>query len=143
MEPEENDLVSDIQESQEDIQETAPEKTEQQIAFEELVNELSELNLEKDDIVFFRNGVIGKIDAISINNEELMYRIYVKVTEDIIFTLDENFKNTDNNRNYDVDKILGADFNIKLTVDLEDLVLTKEQAQQELTNLKGQTVVIE
>lgn len=143
MEPEENDLVSDIQEPQEDIQETAPEKTEQQIAFEELVNELSELNLEKDDIVFFRNGVIGKIDAISINNEELMYRIYVKVTEDIIFTLDENFKNTDNNRNYDVDKILGADFNIKLTVDLEDLVLTKEQAQQELTNLKGQTVVIE
>lgn len=143
MEPEENDLVSDIQELQEDIQETAPEKTEQQIAFEELVNELSELNLEKDDIVFFRNGVIGKIDAISINNEELMYRIYVKVTEDIIFTLDENFKNTDNNRNYDVDKILGADFNIKLTVDLEDLVLTKEQAQQELTNLKGQTVVIE
>lgn len=143
MEPEENDLVSDIQEPQEDIQETVPEKTEQQIAFEELLNELSELNLEKDDIVFFRNGVIGKIDAISINNEELMYRIYVKVTEDIIFTLDENFKNTDNNRNYDVDKILGADFNIKLTVDLEDLVLTKEQAQQELTNLKGQTVVIE
>lgn len=143
MEPEENDLVSDIQEPQEDIQETAPEKTEQQIAFEELINELSELNLEKDDIVFFRNGVIGKIDAISINNEELMYRIYVKVTEDIIFTLDENFKNTDNNRNYDVEKILGADFNVKLTVDLEDLVLTKEQAQQELTNLKGQTVVIE
>lgn len=143
MEPEENDLVSDIQEPQEDIQETVPEKTEQQIAFEELINELSELNLEKDDIVFFRNGVIGKIDAISINNEELMYRIYVKVTEDIIFTLDENFKNTDNNRNYDVDKILGADFNVKLTVYLEDLVLTKEQAQQELTNLKGQTVVIE
>lgn len=143
MEPEENDLVSDIQEPQEDIQETAPEKTEQQIAFEELINKLSELNLEKDDIVFFRNGVIGKIDAISINNEELMYRIYVKITEDIIFTLDENFKNTDNNRNYDVEKILGADFNVKLTVDLEDLVLTKEQAQQELTNLKGQTVVIE
>lgn len=63
MEPEENDLVSDIQEPQEDIQETAPEKTEQQIAFEELINELSELNLKKDDIVFFRNGVIGKIDA--------------------------------------------------------------------------------
>lgn len=143
MESEENDLVSDVQEPKEDIQETVPEKTEQQIAFEELLNELSELNLEKDDIVFFRNGVIGKIDAISINNEELMYRIYVKVTEDMIFTLDENFKNTDNNRNYDVDKILGADFNIKLTVDLEDLVLTKEQAQQELTNLKGQTVVIE
>lgn len=142
MEPEENDLVADIQE-QEPAQSNEPEKTAEQIAFEELINELEQLNLEKNDIVFFRNGVIGKIDAISINNEELMYRLYVKVTDDMIVTLNENFKNTDNNKNYDVDKILGSDFNTKVTIPLEDLVLTKEQAQEELTNLKGQTVVIE
>lgn len=142
MEPEENDLVADIQE-QEPAQSNEPEKTAEQIAFEKLINELEQLNLEKNDIVFFRNGVIGKIDAISINNEELMYRLYVKVTDDMIVTLNENFKNTDNNKNYDVDKILGSDFNTKVTIPLEDLVLTKEQAQEELTNLKGQTVVIE
>lgn len=142
MEPEENDLVADIQE-QEPAQSNEPEKTAEQIAFEELINELEQLNLEKNDIVFFRNGVIGKIDATSINNEELMYRLYVKVTDDMIVTLNENFKNTDNNKNYDVDKILGSDFNTKVTIPLEDLVLTKEQAQEELTNLKGQTVVIE
>ena len=121
-----------------------PEPTPEQLAFRELVASLAELNLEKDDIVIFNNKEIGRIDSISINEEDLMYRIYVKVTDNLIITLDENFKNLNDNKGYDATKILSKDFiNIKVEIEIENLILTIEEAQEELSKIKGQTVIIE
>lgn len=120
------------------------EPTPEQLAFKEVVAEMEKLNLNTGDTVCFRNGEIGRIDAFDINETDLMYRIYVKITDDVIITLNEELKNTDGNANYDVTKILSQDFtSIKTEIELSNLVLTKEQAQEELTTLKGQTVVIE
>ena len=61
-----------------------------------------------------------------------------------MITLNEELKNTDGNINYEATKILSKDFtSVKIEKELSELVLTKEQAQEELTTLKGQTVVIE
>lgn len=131
-----------IVEEEEEIKE--PEPTPEQLAFRELVASLAELNLEKDDIVIFNNKEIGRIDSISINEEDLMYRIYVKVTDNLIITLDENFKNLNDNKGYDATKILSKDFiNIKVEIEIENLILTIEEAQEELSKIKGQTVIIE
>lgn len=132
---------------EENIQSTdieTQEPSEEQKAFDKLVLEMEQLNLEKDDVVVFRNGMLGRIDAISIDKDNLMYRIYVKLADTLIITLNEHFENMEENSNYNVDKIISKDFtNIKVEVKLDDLVLTKEQAQEELTNLKGQNVIIE
>lgn len=123
---------------------TPSEPTAEQIAFDKKVKELETIGLEKNDIVIFRNNDIGRIDSININKEDLQYRIYVKVTKDIIITLNENFKNTDNILNYDVIRIISPDFTkVKLEIEMKETVLTKEQAQNELTNLKGETIIIE
>lgn len=120
------------------------EPSEEQKAFDKLVLEMEQLNLEKDDVVVFRNGMLGRIDAISIDKDNLMYRIYVKLADTLIITLNEHFENMEENSNYNVDKIISKDFtNVKVEVKLDDLILTKEQAQEELTNLKGQNVIIE
>lgn len=133
--------------SEENIQSTdieTQEPSEEQKAFDKLVLEMEQLNLEKDDVVVFRNGMLGRIDAISIDKNNLMYRIYVKLADTLIVTLNEHFENMEENSNYNVDKIISKDFtNVKVEVKLDDLVLTKEQAQEELTNLKGQNVIIE
>ena len=45
---------------------------------------------------------------------------------------------------YDVVRIISADFtNTKVEVEPEDLVLTIDEAQEELTKLKGQNVIID
>lgn len=132
---------------EENIQSTdieTQEPSEEQKAFDKLVLEMEQLNLEKDDVVVFRNGMLGRIDAISIDKDNLMYRIYVKLADTLIITLNEHFENMEENSNYNVDKIISKDFtNIKVEVKLDNLILTKEQAQEELTNLKGQNVIIE
>ena len=132
---------------EENIQSTdieTQEPSEEQKAFDKLVLGMEQLNLEKDDVVVFRNGMLGRIDAISIDKDNLMYRIYVKLADTLIVTLNEHFENMEENSNYNVDKIISKDFtNVKVEVKLDDLILTKEQAQEELTNLKGQNVIIE
>ena len=116
----------------------------EQIIFNKLISDMTGLELEKDDIVIFRNNSLGRIDGIFIDTQDLIYRIYVKITNDIIVTLDENFKNTENDVNYDAVRIISSDFTkTKKEIELEDLVLTKEQAQEELSNLKGQNIIIE
>ena len=118
--------------------------TPEQIAFDELVEKMGELQLEKDDIVIFYNNQIGRIDGIFISKEDLMYRIYVKVTNDMIITLNELFKDMTGDVNYNAVKVISKDFtNTKVEVEIEEIVLTKEQAQEELSSLKGQTVIIE
>ena len=55
---------------EENIQSTdieTQEPSEEQKAFDKLVLEMEQLNLEKDDVVVFRNGMLGRIDAISID----------------------------------------------------------------------------
>lgn len=116
----------------------------EQIIFNKLISDMTGLELEKDDIVIFRNNSLGRIDGIFIDTQDLIYRIYVKITNNIIVTLDENFKNTENDVNYDAVRIISSDFTrTKKEIKLEDLVLTKEQAQEELSNLKGQNIIIE
>lgn len=116
----------------------------EQIIFNKLISDMTGLELEKDDIVIFRNNSLGRIDGIFIDTQDLIYRIYVKITNNIIVTLDENFKNTENDVNYDAVRIISSDFTkTKKEIELEDLVLTKEQAQEELSNLKGQNIIIE
>lgn len=120
------------------------EPTPEQIAFDELLEKMNELQLEKDDIVIFYNNQIGRIDGIFISKEDLMYRIYVKVTNDKIITLNELFKDMTGDINYNAVKIISKDFtNTKVEIEIEEIVLTKEQAQEELSSLKGQTVIIE
>ena len=82
------------------------EPTPEQIAFDELLEKMNELQLEKDDIVIFYNNQIGRIDGIFISKEDLMYRIYVKVTNDKIITLNELFKDMTGDINYNAVKIL-------------------------------------
>ena len=116
----------------------------EQIIFNKLISDMTGLELEKDDIVIFRNNSLGRIGGIFIDTQDLIYRIYVKITNNIIVTLDENFKNTENDINYDAVRIISSDFpKTKKEIELEDLVLTKEQAQEELSNLKGQNIIIE
>lgn len=116
----------------------------EQIIFNKLISDMTGLELEKDDIVIFRNNNLGRIDGIFIDTQDLIYRIYVKITNNVIVTLDENFKNTENDVNYDAVRIISSDFTkTKKEIELEDLVLTKEQAQEELSNLKGQNIIIE
>lgn len=132
---------------EEKINEQIVEKQElsaEQIIFNKLISDMTGLELEKDDIVIFRNNSLGRIDGIFIDTQDLIYRIYVKITNNIIVTLDENFKNTENDVNYDAVRIISSDFTkTKKEIELEDLVLTKEQAQEELSNLKGQNIIIE
>lgn len=121
-----------------------PEPTEEQIAFKEVLSSMEKLGLSIGDTVCFRNGEIGRIDNFYIDEQEMMYRIYVKITDTVMITLNEDLKNTDGNVNYEVTKILSKDFtSVKTEKELSELVLTKEQAQEELTSLKGQAVVIE
>lgn len=116
----------------------------EQIVFNKLISDMTGLELEKDDIVIFRNNNLGRIDGVFIDTQDLIYRIYVKITNNVIITLDENFKNTENDVNYDAVRIISKDFTkTKKEIELEDLVLTKEQAQEELSNLKGQNIIIE
>lgn len=116
----------------------------EQIVFNKLISDMTGLELEKDDIVIFRNNNLGRIDGVFIDTQDLIYRIYVKITNNVIITLDENFKNTENDVNYDAVRIISKDFTkTKKEIKLEDLVLTKEQAQEELSNLKGQNIIIE
>lgn len=121
-----------------------PEPTEEQIAFKEVLASMEKIGLSIGDTVCFRNGEIGRIDNFYIDEQEMMYRIYVKITDTVMITLNEELKNTDGNVNYEATKILSKDFtSVKTEKELSELVLTKEQAQEELTTLKGQTVVIE
>ena len=63
---------------------------------------------------------------------------------DKIITLNELFKDMTDDVNYNAVKIISKDFtNTKVEIEIEEIVLTKEQAQEELSSLKGQTVIIE
>ena len=68
---------------EENIQSTdieTQEPSEEQKAFDKLVLEMEQLNLEKDDVVVFRNGMLGRIDAISIDKDNL--DLAIKVLKD-------------------------------------------------------------
>lgn len=132
------------------VEETPPsepilpdEPSQEQLDFEARMAEIDELNLEKDDIVILRNGDIGRIDAISKNEEERQFRIYVKITDNLLITIDDNFKSISNGLIYDVGKIISKDFtNTKLEVALTETIITKEEAEDELSTIKGETVII-
>lgn len=118
--------------------------SEEQKKFSEMVAQIAELNLEVDDIVLFRNNVLGRINSISINDADLMYRVYVKVGQDTIITLNEEFKNMMDDRNYDAHKIIAKDFiNEKVIIELNEIVLSKSEAQEQLSSITGQKIIIE
>lgn len=118
--------------------------SEEQKKFSEMVAQIAELNLEVDDIVLFRNNVLGRINSISINDADLMYRVYVKVGQDTIITLNEEFKNMMDDRNYDAHKIIAKDFtNEKVIIELDEIVLSKSEAQEQLSSITGQKIIIE
>lgn len=152
MEPNEEDLKDNIVEKElpvgmEEVPSTIPIDTTpspEAVAFDELVAQMGELNLAVNDIVLFRNNLIGRIENISIDKGFYQYRIYVKLANDFIVTLNEQFKNMIDDAGYDVVRIISADFtNTKIEVEPEDLVLTIDEAQEELTKLKGQNVIID
>jgi len=116
------------------------EPTEEQLAFQAKVEALG---LEKGDVVVFRNGEIGRIDATSFELKEMIYRIYVKFGVSIA-TLDENLVSMNGDKRYDVQKILSSDFTtVKKEIEFTEVVLTKEEAEAKLSEAEGQTVIIE
>lgn len=133
-----------MEENQEEIIPTVSGPTVEQEEYLKLQAKMQKLGVVPEDVVVFRNGEIGRVHSIMDSIEETMYRVYVKVTEYMFITLNEDFMNVETDRGYDVVKILSKDFTkTKLERELENLVLTKEEAQEELSVLKGAKVIIE
>ncbi len=133
-----------MEENQEEIIPTVSEPTVEQEEYLKLQAKMQKLGVVPEDVIVFRNGEIGRVHSIMDSIEETMYRVYVKVTEYMFITLNEDFMNIETDRGYDVVKILSSDFTkTKLERELENLVLTKEEAQEELSVLKGAKVIIE
>ena len=116
------------------------EPTEEQLAFQDKVEALE---LEKGDVVIFRNGEIGKIDATSFVMRDLYYRVYVKFGMATL-TFDDNLINLNGDKKYDIQKILSSDFTkVKKEIEFTEVILTKEEAEAKLSETEGQTIIIE
>ena len=137
---EENQNI-EITEQTSTVIETTP--SEEQRKFSEMVAQMAELNLEVDDVVIFRNNALGRISTIQISELSMIYRIYVKVGDSII-TLNEEFKNLSDNIGYDVKKIMSHDFtNEKVEIELNEVIISKTEAQRQLSEVTGKNIIIE
>lgn len=132
---------TEITEQTSTVIETTP--SEEQREFSEMVAQMAELNLEIDDVVIFRNNALGRISAIQVSELSMIYRIYVKVGDSII-TLNEEFKNLSDNIGYDVKKIMSHDFtNEKVEIELNEVIISKTEAQRQLSEVTGKNIIIE
>ena len=132
---------TEITEQTSTVIETTP--SEEQRKFSEMVAQMAELNLEVDDVVIFRNNALGRISTIQISELSMIYRIYVKVGDSII-TLNEEFKNLSDNIGYDVKKIMSHDFtNEKVEIELNEVIVSKTEAQRQLSEITGKNIIIE
>ena len=114
--------------------------TEEQLAFQA---KIEALGFEKNDVVLFRNGEIGRIDASDFIFYDMIYRIYVKIG-DVMVTLNEELIDMSGNKKHDAQKILSSDFTkVKKEVVFTEIVLTKEEAEAKLSEAEGQVIIIE
>ena len=106
------------------------------------VAEMDKLQLEKGDIIVFRNGEIGKISSFNINNTDMIYNFYVKVGN-MEVVIGPKLKEVTEDKNYDIIKIVSKDFtNIKKEIEVKPIIITKEEAEKQLSEAQGETVII-
>lgn len=125
---------------EENLENEVPKMTKEE--FDEVISKIESYNLEKDDIVIFRNDKFGRVQSLWKDEINHICRIYVDFNGRTI-NLDENFNETSGERLFDVKKIAGSDFTLKFERQLNDLVLTKEEAEKELSKIKGAPIRID
>lgn len=130
-----------MDEEQEEEQSLAMEAA-QRAEYEADIAEIDKLQLEKGDIVVFRNGEIGKINSFNINNTDMIYNFYVKVGN-MEVVIGPKLKEVTEDKNYDIIKIVSKDFtSIKKEIEVKPIIITKEEAEKQLSEAQGETVII-